>query len=288
MANIIFTRFNAAESVHETLLDIILPFVYAVRDLGHHAGVSKSEVSLDGLNVITEYFEDQHVDFLLKSNVRYAIIQTELMTGNTFNYDDVFRSRFRNFQRVCQRAEFVINLVGETQVPCPSFRCEPGWHPALDHPLNLDLARADFMFFGSASNRRSNMLAEIAKADPSKKTLSGDTLNFLDRNYFLQNARWSLGLKAHWQGLDCVSLSRTAASLHCMRPVIHERVSPGPGIGNIPLIHDNEEDFASYCARLADEEEFWLSELDRQTSEFRMFPVTEMLADGLGRAGIKL
>jgi len=157
------------------LADILPPYIHALTDLGHEVAVVKDKVMGDCLNILTEHFPDDVVDLMLSRPLRFGIIQTELMTGNTFSNDSFFRKRYRNFMRLAEKAEFVINIVGDAKVPCKHFKCEPGWHPALDAPSpNDDAVESDVYFFGSLSHRREEIVNQLAHAGLSVRLSAGN------------------------------------------------------------------------------------------------------------------
>lgn len=284
MTNIYFSLFNHYPSVHETLLDLLRPFAAAFTDLGHVVGIGKTTMAKDSLNIVTEFFDRDCDDILLNSGVRFALIQTEMMTGDTFNNDDIFKQRYKRFMRVAKKAEFVINIVGETTVPCPSFKCEPGYHPSLVIPDNF-MPEADFCFFGTRSHRREEMMKMICNR--GFQIYVCDQMDFESRNNAVQRSRYVLGLRAHWP-MECVSLTRISAALHCGRPVLHEKVPVTGLMSNVPLIHADNGEFDEWCANIANKRELWREMKFMQGEIFRKNPVTDMMAETMKAANVKI
>mgnify|MGYP003336860928 CR=1 FL=1 len=284
MTGICFTLYNHYESVHEPIMDLLKPFAFAFQDLGHTVVFRKDGIATDALNIVTEFFDRDADDKLLESGVRYALIQTEMMTGDTFNNDGIFRQRYKRFMRVAERAEFVINLVGDTKVPCPSFKCEPGYHPKLMKPDTVTPS-VDFCFFGTRSHRRDEMIKMICNRGVVVAFCDGAGTE--ERNRAIQNSKYVLGLRAHWP-LECVSLTRISAALHNQRPVLHERVPVTGRLAHVPFIHHDQDEFDEWCVGLLSKPGLWEATKDLQLETFKKCHVTEMMADAMRRANVKI
>lgn len=284
MTPICFTLFNHYESVHESIMDLLRPFGYAFQDMGHKVGFIKNHLATDALNIVTEFFDRDADDALLSSGVRFALIQTEMMTGNTFNNDGIFKQRYKRFMRVAERAEFVINIVGETKVPCPSFKCEPGYHPMMMVPDTREI-EADFCFFGTRSHRRDEMIKMICNRQHTVAVCEHTSEQH--RNRYIQSSKYVLGLRAHWP-LECVSLTRVSAALHCRRPVLHEHVPVTGNLSRVPLIHNNEDEFDQWCSDILGKPGHWEEAKAMQEKTFKQYHVTDMMIDAMSKANVKI
>jgi hypothetical protein len=254
--------------------------------MGHGIGVMEQQIADDALNIFFEHFTDEHVALLeSRPDVKYAIIQTELMTGETFNNDNYFRKRYRNFMRLAKRAQFVINMVGDTKVPCPHFKVEPGYAPQLEAKKNDHLIENDLYFFGTMSHRREELLYQLTAAGLTVRVSTGASMQ--ERDMEIQKCRYVLGLRCHWP-VDFPSLTRISAALHGQRPVIYEQTVGDPVIGAIPLIHDTKEDFADYVVRHCKDVKGWKKVRQQQLTMFHSFPIERCFKLAMLEAGITL
>lgn len=271
-----FTLGNHPAGSHNSVMDIITPMVAGLVDMGHDVNITETVEDGDCLLILTDLFIHPLSEILPQFKRPYAVIQSELMTGKTFNNDNFFIPRYDSFMHVCDNAEFVIYLVGETNVNCPAFKCELGYSRFLENDSEEE-KEFDLCFFGTPSGRRDDLIRKIASL--------GHTIAFCQnthtqqRNVLLKKSRWNLGLKPHWN-VKFPSITRINAALHCHTPTLYEHTESDTRVGSIPLVHDDSGDFSEWVHAALQDKDLEVRERQRQVALFKTIPVAEQLRNG--------
>lgn len=284
MSKIKFTLINHPENSRPSVIDIVAPIACGLQELGHAVSISTDVQEDCDLIIFTEHFYPEIVKDIAKLKNKYAVIQSELLTNDTFNNHVNFRGRLGGFREVCKKAEFVIYLVGETDVACPAFKCELGYSPHM-RVSSDDQNKYDLCFFGTFSQRRLDLCNEIGTRGYSVCYCSD--VSTKDRNKALSQSRWNLGLKPHWN-VEFASITRINAALHCGTPTLYEHVKPGSRIESIPLTHNGEGSFIDWIADKLGDKDLWERERKRQLSEFHKIRIADILKSGFESIGYKL
>ena len=280
MTKIIFSFINHGPPPHNVCIDICNPFIEAFKKMGYEVEVDHENYRTDGFVVYLECFDNNYfAREIFNNESKYAIIQSELETPYTFNNHFSFQNRHFNFHQLAKKAQFVINLVGGTDVPCPSFKCDNAYIDTLEFLENNHLIEYDVLFFGTYSARRHEILQKLT--DAGIKVLFSNNEPTKERNESIQKVKWVLGLKPHWDNVSYPSLTRISTSLLAKRPVLNEYVEKLDGIGSIPLIHDNKSDFIEWAIKTIKNDNLWKSEQKRQVQELYRFPILEQLQTAL-------
>lgn len=274
--NLTFTLANHAETGHGSVLDIIMPLMAGFKELGHTIYMD-DDWDREGLLVLTDHFPQSVLDRVKALQRPYAVIQSELVTGNTFNNETMFSRRYDGFMRVCEDAQFVIYLVGETNVQCPAFKAELGYTHFMEEEESID-KEFDLCFFGTHSMKRQQTMEILS--DLGSKVAYCQNVSTQKRNEILRKSRWNLGMKPHWD-VRFPSVTRINAALHCGTPTIYENCESDTLVGSIPLTHDGKGSFVDWVDSVVKNRRLELEEKDRQVAEFKKIPVAAQLKAGL-------
>lgn len=253
-----------------------MPLMAGFKELGHQIYMD-DDWDREGLLILTDHFPKPVEERVIALQRPYAVIQSELTTGSTFNNEPMFSRRYDGFMRVCEKAQFVIYLVGETNAPCPAFKAELGYTPFMEEPESID-KEFDLCFFGTHSQKRQQVMEILS--DLGSKVAYCQSVSTEKRNEVLKKSRWNLGMKPHWD-VRFPSVTRINAALHCGTPTLYENCDPDTKVGAIPLIHDGKVSFVDWVDSVVKNRHLELEEKERQIAEFKKLPVAEQLRAGL-------
>jgi hypothetical protein len=264
---------------------MIKPYIAAWTDLGFDIVLDNNYFGND-LTVFVECFSQHHVE-KIERVPNFGIIATECLVHNGFNNDMSFNDRYNNFLRIRPRSKFlIVNSVGlgdyEQLMPAvPTCVVEIGWHPSLDLPNNDTLAVNDFCFYGTSSGLRVDILRELRSLGFSVASIFG-TMSYNDRNAMIQSSKWVLGLKPRWT-VEFMSATRITSAVFCGRPVAHEKVVINGIVGEVPLIHNGDDNLIQWLVNIKEQ---WKEERDRQVAKFRCTSITDNMRNGMTKFGI--
>lgn len=233
---------NHSAMGQRSLEDVVGIMGHQIRALGHKIVWETANVNFitrdRGYNIVVEGFMPGHDEMFRKAHeagCRFICLATEEPTPRGFNHGSDPEMRFRQeyFPSAAQYFDGILHLVPGQNVTdwygqfCPAAYAELGYAPSFIRGHDIE-PTYEFVFFGSLSHRRNNILKRLArrcgnefKPCVNAIRVCADFPDQKTRDAILRQGKVVLQLRKT-ERMGLVSSSRCNTALSCGRPVIAE------------------------------------------------------------------
>lgn len=197
-------KFNLTYMGPESLFNLRRDFFLAVQDglrsLGHEVFITATTLDKTAFNLIVgAYFlKPESLRSIQLSGVEFAHINTEIISGDLLNFNPKKVDFLGSYLPSLQAGKFVWDVVEDNM---PEHRrygtsahfCRWGWTPILEDIIHRETKDLDFYFFGSMSERRVAVVADLRKR--GFHGIADGTCPYFVRNDRISRAKICLNLR---------------------------------------------------------------------------------------------
>lgn len=269
---------NHAEAARPSLDDHVQWVGLGLEAMGHEVDVSETGVDSNALNLVWEYFTPSMAKAIRESGVRYGIILTEHLKGNTLNgHTDInWRVRFAGFQEAVKGAEFVWTLFPNDVKAASRFA--PASHLTLGYVPELELhgdADLDFALFGRRTEDRIKILLDLQDRG-FKCAVPGGFLGRRPYQKLLTRAKVHLDV-ASYNNIPMPSVARVGRAIHAHRSVCMDKTV----YTTEPASFFKQKKSGSIVLHAIDRLKTWKEDADRAFDLYQKIPMTQCLEKAL-------
>jgi hypothetical protein len=247
--------------------DLVRYFYLALRQAGYRVEVS-SDIEPLAMNILFESFNAATVDVIIasaKAGVKFIIVATEFVTNGTFNFFEnaqdsswyssraVWDERYLNFIKVMGHCHSIWCLTkeqytGYSQIlPSSLLHKVPigyleNYAPIEHHPDAIK--DIDFLFTGTMTERRRQILLAFTKQGMRIRTCTSGTPNFI-RESSIARSKICLGMR-QLESWSMPSLIRYYYHLMANSMIISEKCDAGSEIDDYITTVDSK-DYIAFC-----------------------------------------
>ena len=183
--------------------DIYKGLVYWLQQAGYVTSLTYNEIPPNWPNLIVGnyYLKPEHVEGILKSDTRFALLETEIVRpeGHNETFDPV---AFEFQRRLYQSAAAILtgvpaNVATFAQLGLTAHLMPLGYCPWLDtsRPLPNEYQDVELLFFGNVDARREAILRLLDKQFTLKVLNEQDLLTHFFRNAWVSRSKIVLSLR---------------------------------------------------------------------------------------------
>lgn len=262
------------------LFDMARGFCYAIESLGHDCSIQRNRFESRRVNIIIgghHYRNPAEVDELRASRLRYVVIQSEIVRNGEINDQDargrlsrVYLPLLRGAERVWEAVPENVPELAALDVKVDTFLT--GYHPAMQEVVHKNRKDIDFLFYGSVTPHRSELLRALEARGHRLVVLFDDPAIY--RNDFIARTKVHLA-PAQGGGMDHFPAGRIAYLVNNGCLVAAERCAGQEWLEDC-FLHSKAAEWVELCEhtlRRPDREELARVHHER----FRERPMTEIL-----------
>lgn len=280
-----FCTANHNATGRSSLVDMLAFLKAGLESIGHDVLVSQELVFPDRMNVFFENFRSYNYDTILKADVPFGLIATEIPTGQTFNWQDNsdWQDRYQAFKELAPNAAFIWVMV-ESTLPFyetfgPAGYLELGFVEELHEPRRLKTDPKDFYFLGQKTPYRYDLLDKISKR--ASLALPEIFLSADEMIRFQGEGKVSLNLRQsdEW---PVPSPTKLARSLMSEIPISLEYVPELTRQSEILGMCPQDIDFIDYSLGILESD--WSTKAKKNLERFKKeMPMAQILRDLINR-----
>ena len=196
--NVVILSFDGYPYTH-FFFDTAKLFVNAIESLGYDCVLSKNHLDLSRMNILFGcHLIGQNGIDLTQSNLNYIVLQSEIIKQNQINlannhsqFQNVYLPIMRNAKAVWDNHEDQVNLLKNMGINAFGFKT--GYHPSLNEITHKNKKDIDFLFYGSITDYRREMIFKLKEKNKNVAVLFDDIGIY--RNDYIGRTKIHLNIK---------------------------------------------------------------------------------------------
>lgn len=233
------------------LFDTIKYLSYGLESLGHDCYISKNKFDSGRINIIFgghNITKFSIVSAILQSKLNYIVLQSEIVRHETINtqtnkeqFTNIYLPLLENAIEVWDANSINLGVLNRMGIKVELFRL--GYHSAMEEILDKNTQDIDFLFFGSITPHRKEMLDLLAK-EKFKTEIVFDPVAFY-RNDLIARSKIILNIR-QGDNMPQLPYTRIVYAVNNKKLVISENCEDQEWLEDI-FLHTETEKFIDLC-----------------------------------------